>query len=196
MDWENAIFGPGWVWSMLSIILVVGSLFGLYRQLRLQHTQTAIDQMAAFTEEAYSEQMQRYGLDAMIALRDHDDPADIPEGAVLGLGDFWDNFATLARSGHRDPSLLWQSNSASPQIVWWWIAPFVRKARTDDTLGVPSYVDFEWLVGVLAEMDRAGGRQVITRERVMADLDRLIRLQRDLIRTMHASRSERLVLGD
>lgn len=196
MDWENAIFGPGWVWSMLSIILVVGSLVGLYRQLRLQHTQTAIDQMGAFTDEAYSEQMQRYGLDAMIALRDHDDPADIPEGAVLGLGDFWDNFATLARSGHRDPSLLWQSNSASPQIVWWWIAPFVRKARTEGTLGVPSYVDFEWLVGVLAEMDRAGGRQAITRERVMADLDRLIRLHRDLIRTMHASRSERLVLGD
>ena len=32
MDWQNAIFGPGWVWSMLSMVLVVGSLLGLYRQ--------------------------------------------------------------------------------------------------------------------------------------------------------------------
>ena len=32
MDWQNAIFGPGWVWSLLSMVLVVGSLLGLYRQ--------------------------------------------------------------------------------------------------------------------------------------------------------------------
>src|SRR4029079_1267181 len=39
MDWQNAIFAPGWVWSMLSLVLVVGSLVGLYRQLLSQHTQ-------------------------------------------------------------------------------------------------------------------------------------------------------------
>jgi hypothetical protein len=39
MDWQNAIFAPGWVWSMLSMVLVVGSLVGLYRQLRTQRVQ-------------------------------------------------------------------------------------------------------------------------------------------------------------
>jgi hypothetical protein len=189
MDWENAIFGPGWFWSMLGVVLVVGSLVGLYRQLRLQARMGAIEQMDAFRREAYSEAMQRYGLDVMIALRDHDDPADVPEAAVLGLGDFWANFATLARAGHRDVALLWQSDSASPQISWWWIAPFVVKARAEPRFGVPSYADFEWLVGVLAEMDRTGGRQAITQAVVMSDLDHLISLQRDLIRYAQAVRS-------
>jgi hypothetical protein len=189
MDWENAVFGPGWFWSMLGVVLVVGSLVGLYRQLRLQARTGAIEQMDAFRREAYSESMTRYGLDVMTALRDHDDPADVPEAAVLGLGDFWANFATLARAGHRDAALLWQSDSASPQIIWWWIAPFVFKTRAEPRFGVPSYADFEWLVGVLAEMDRTGGRQAITQAVVMSDLDHLISLQRDLIRYAQAVRS-------
>ena len=189
MDWENAVFGPGWFWSMLGVVLVVGSLVGLYRQLRLQARMGAIEQLDAFRREAYSESMQRYGLDVMIALRDHDDPADVPEAAVLGLGDFWANFATLARAGHRDAALLWQSDSASPQIIWWWIAPFVVKARAESRLFVPAYVDFEWLVGVMAEMDRTGGRPAIDSAAVIANLDRLIALQRDLIRYSQAMRS-------
>jgi len=31
MDWQNAIFAPGWVWSMLSMVSVVGSLAGVFR---------------------------------------------------------------------------------------------------------------------------------------------------------------------
>ena len=189
MDWENAIFGPGWVWSMLSIVLVVGSLVGLYRQLRLQARTGAIEQLDVFRREAYSESMLRYGLDVMIALRDHDDPADVPEAAVLGLGDFWANFATLARAGHRDAALLWQSDSASPQIIWWWIAPFVVKARAESRFGVPAYEDFEWLVGVLAEMDRTGGRPAINPAVVIGNLDHLIALQKDLLRYGQALRS-------
>ncbi len=189
MDWENAVFGPGWFWSMLGVVLVVGSLVGLYRQLRLQARMGAIEQLDAFRREAYSESMQRYGLDVMIALRDHDDPADVPEAAVLGLGDFWANFATLARAGHRDVALLWLVDSASPQIIWWWIAPFVVKARAESRFSVPAYADFEWFVGVLAEMDRTGGRPAINAAVVNANLDHLIALQKDLIRYGQALRS-------
>jgi hypothetical protein len=43
MDWQYAIFAPGWVWSMLSLVLVVGTLVGLYRQLLAQRTQMQED---------------------------------------------------------------------------------------------------------------------------------------------------------
>ena len=43
MDWQNAIFAPGWAWSMLSMVLVVGTLVGLYRQLRTQQVQMQED---------------------------------------------------------------------------------------------------------------------------------------------------------
>lgn len=183
--------GPGseWFWATLSGIVTMVSLLAIWRQLRLQARTAAIEQIEAFQHEAYSESMQRYGLDVMIALRDHDDPTNVPEAAVLGLGDFWGSFATLARAGHRDLALLWQSDSATPQVIWWWIAPFVLKTRAESRLGVPPYVDFEWLVGVLAEMDRTGGRQPITQAVVMSDLDHLISLNTDFIRYAQAVRS-------
>src|SRR6476469_10612866 len=159
-----SFIGPGseWFWTALTGVVLALTFIAIYRQLRLQRTQSAIDQMDAFKREAYSEPMERYGLDVMVALRDHDDPTDVPEAAVLGLGDFWGNFATLVRAGHRDAALLWQSDASSPQIAWCWIAPFIHKARAESRLGVPSYADFEWLAGVLAEMDLAAGRQAIT----------------------------------
>ena len=186
-----SFIGPGseWFWTALTGLVLGLTFLAIYRQLRLQGRSAAIEQLDAFRREAYSEAMERYGLDVMIALSDHDDPAGVPEAAVIGLGDFWGNYATLARAGHRDASLLWQSDSASPQIAWSWIAPFVFKARADSRLGVPSYVDFEWLVGVLAEMDRSGGRPAITPAVVMADLDHLISLHTDFIRYMRALRS-------
>lgn len=188
---ELVFIGPGseWFWAALSGIVTMVTLLAIWRQLRLQARTGAIEQMESFRHEAYSESMQRYGLDVMIALRDHDDPADVPEAAVFGLGDFWASFATLARAGHRDLALLWQSDSAAPQIIWWWIAPFVLKTRAESRLGVPSYADFEWLVGVLAEMDRTGGRPAITQAVVTSNLDHLISLHTDFIRYAEAVRS-------
>ena len=186
-----SFIGPGseWFWTALTGLVLALTSLVIYRQLRLQGRTGAIEQLDVFRREAYSESMLRYGLDVMIALRDHDDPADVPEAAVLGLGDFWANFATLARAGHRDAALLWQSDSASPQIIWWWIAPFVVKARAESRFGVPAYVDFEWLVGVLAEMDRTGGRPAINPAVVIGNLDHLIALQKDLLRYGQALRS-------
>ena len=98
------LIGPGseWLWAALSGIITVVTLPAIYRQLRVQAQASAIEQLAEFRREAYSEQSQRYELDVMVALRDHKDPADVPEAAVLGIGDFWENFAILARAGHRD----------------------------------------------------------------------------------------------
>ncbi len=188
---ELVVIGPGseWFWAALTGIITMVSLLAIWRQLRLQARIGAIEQLDAFRREAFSESMTRYGLDVMTALRDHDDPAEVPDAAVLGLGDFWGNFATLARAGHRDAALLWRSDSATPQIVWWWIAPYVFRARAESRLGVPSYSDFEWLVGVMAEMDRTGGRQAITQAIVMSNLDHMIAWNRDLIRYAQAVRS-------
>ena len=70
MDWQNAIFAPGWVWSLLSLVLVVGSVAGLYRQLRLQHSQGAVEQLDAFKREWYAERLLSYRLNVLVALHD------------------------------------------------------------------------------------------------------------------------------
>ena len=186
-----SFIGPGseWFWTALTGLILTLTFVAIYRQLRIMRTQSAIEQMDAFKREAYSEAMERYVLEVMVALRDHEDPTDVPEAAVLGVGDFWGNFATLVRAGYRDAALLWQSDSATPQIIWCWIAPFILKARAESRLGVPPYTDLEWLVGKLAEMDRNAGRPAITPALVRANLNHRIALHRDFIRYAQATRS-------
>jgi hypothetical protein len=188
----SAIFGPGseWFWSMASFVVVVVSLAGIYRQIRLQAHASATEQLAEFRREAYSEQMLRCVLDVLVALRDHKDPADIPDGAVLKIGDYWENMAVLARSGHRDLKLLWRYDPASSQLVWAWIAPWVRKVRAESRFGLPSYHDLEWLAGAMAKMDRQAGRQVITPVVVMNQLATSITLHHQLIRYTQAPLAE------
>ncbi len=186
-----SFIGPGseWFWTALTGFVLAITFLGIYRQVRLQAHASAIEQLTEFRREAYSEQMLRYGLDVMIALRDHKDPADVPDAAVLGLGDYWENMAILARTGHRDLKLLWESDSSTTQIVWVWVAPWARRVRTESRLGLPTYHDWEWLAGVMAEMDRRAGRPVITPEVVASQLGPLISLNEALIRYAQASRS-------
>ena len=186
-----AFIGPGseWFWTALSGVITVVTLLAIYRQFRLQVHASAAEQLAEFRREAYSEQMLRYGLDVMVALRDHKDPADVPDAAVLGIADYWENIAILARAGHRDTKLLWRSDSASTQIVWAWLAPWVLKARAESRFGFASYHDLEWLAGVMAEMDRRAGRPAITQATVASNLEHWITLHQDLIRYAQAARA-------
>jgi hypothetical protein len=186
-----AFIGPGseWFWTALTGVVLAVTFVGIYRQLRLQAHASAAEQLAEFRHEAYSEEMLRYGLDVMVALRDHEDPADVPDAAVLGIGDYWENMAILARTGHRDIKLLWQSDSASTQMMWAWVAPWVNKVRTEARFGFPSYHNLEWLAGVMAEMDRRAGRPAITPAMVVSHLGPWISLHQELIRYAQASRA-------
>jgi hypothetical protein len=189
---EDLVFiGPGseWFWTAVSGIVLGGTFIAIYRQLRMQARMGAIEQLDAFRREAYSESMLRYALDIMVAQRDHDDPADIPEAAVVGLGDYWGSYATLARDGHRDARLLWRADSSSPQIIWTWVAPWVRKARAGSWFGVPTYEDLEWLAGTMAEMDAQAGRPAINEAVVANNRDQLIALHKDFIRYAESVRS-------
>ena len=186
-----ALIGPGseWFWTALTGVVLAVTFLGIYRQVRLQAHASAIEQLADFRKEAYSEEMLRYGLDVMVALRDHADPADVPDAAVLGLGDYWENMAILARTGHRDKRLLWEYDSWTTQIVWTWVAPWARRVRAEARFGLPTYGQLEWLAGVMAEMDRNAGRSAITPEIVASKLGSMISLNEALIRYAQASRA-------
>jgi hypothetical protein len=185
------VIGPGseWFWTALSGMVTVVTLLAIYRQLRLQAHATAIEQLTDFRREAYSELMLRYELDVMVALRDHKDPADVPDAAVLGIGDYWENFAILAQAGHRDTKLLWRSDPNSGQIVWAWLAPWARKTRAEGRVGLPSYHGLEWLAGVMAGMDRKAGREPITAAMVAGQTQAWITLHQELISYHHALRT-------
>lgn len=190
INWSGAVFGPGseWLWSFAQFVVVTVTLVAIYRQLRLQASERAIDQITEFRRESYSEFLLRYQLDVMIAQRDHDDPADIPEAAVLNIGDYWGSYATLARGGHRDLRLVWLGDSTTPQVVWLLLEPWIRRARAERLAAVPTYEDLEWFAGEMARMDREGGRPAITAETIVTERDRWIALNEDEIRHLEALR--------
>jgi len=94
--------GSEWFWTALSGIILVVTFIAIYRQLRMQAHASAIEQLDSFEREASSEQMNRYMVDVLVALRDGTDPSDLPARAAGAIGGAWAKFALLARGGHRD----------------------------------------------------------------------------------------------
>ena len=126
MDWQNAIFAPGWVWSMLSMVLVVGTLVGLYRQLRLQSAQGARDQLESLDREWSSERFDRCKLEVLLWLRDGANSSGVPRAASFAIAGYWERNAALAKLGHLDPRLLHSFNGGACPVWWAALAPFVR----------------------------------------------------------------------
>ena len=141
-----AFIGPGseWFWTALSGIVLAVTFIAIYRQLRLQRSQGAIEQIDAFNREWNSERLLSYRLNVLIALQDGTDPAHLPGTAAQTLGDYWEVIGTLTRAGHLDRRLLWDSIGNVCQMWWGYLGPYDRAVRA--RLGDPRfYANFEWL---------------------------------------------------
>jgi hypothetical protein len=97
-----------------------------------------------------------------------------------------ERIAALARGGHIDPKLLHTYNGGVCPVWWVVLAPFIRQLRAvneDET----EYNNFEWLAGVMAELDRRAGASAFDEALLVSQLpsriasfqDRL-RFERDL----------------
>ena len=145
-----AFIGPGseWLWTAVSGIVLAVTFLAIYRQLRLQASAGALDQIAGFTREWDSEGMARSRLAVLLALRDGADPRNL-RAATFEIGNYWERVGYLVRAGHIDRNVVFETlpNAKS----WWiWLAPAVRAIRLDE--GWPRlYEHFEWLVGLWDE---------------------------------------------
>ena len=99
---------------------------------------------------------------------------DIPEGAATSITNFLESVAALIRAGHIDRKLVYEFLGTRTQ--WWWVllAPNIRRAREE--AGDPAVGEhFEWLVGVMAHMDRKTGVQSVYDDaHIAGTLDRRI----------------------
>lgn len=153
-----AFIGPGseWFWTALSGLVLAVTFIAIYRQLRLQAGAGAIAQLDSFEREWTSERITRYQLEVLVALRDDAEPAAVPTAAAEAIAGFWEKIGFLTRAGHIDRKPLWNGQTIRCQSWWATLAPFVRRLRAED--GDPLiYEGFEWLAGLMAEMDRRAG---------------------------------------
>jgi hypothetical protein len=185
VNWQgSAIFGPGseWFWSMAQFIVVVVTLFGIYRQLTIARSANAFEQMSDINKEWGSERNTRYRLEVLVSLRDGVDPAQVPFGAAAQLSDYWDYVGALVRAGHIDRTLVYQNLGIDIRSWWATLAPWVRSYREDagDPTGV---AHFEWLAGVMADMSaKAGVVMSFDEAFVTSTLDRRIKRGQEEVR--------------
>ena len=131
---------------MLQFVVVAGTLIGLYRQLRLQSSQQAIEQLGAFDREWRDEPHSRVRLEILVARRDGVDPARIPEGLAISVVVFWEKIGGLVRAGHIDPELLWNGSGGDCAVWWTTLEPVTRRVRAE--VEGPMFLEnFEWLAG-------------------------------------------------
>ena len=185
-----SFIGPGseWFWTALGVIIAAVTLLGIYRQLRLQLGAGAIEQMETINQEFQSEQMSRARLAVLLALRDGADPAKLPPVAN-DIANFWERVGYLVRAGHVDrvagqpvfrrqhPGLVGMARATTH---------VARERDADPAL----YENFEWLAGLMAEMDRKVGKTATFDEANRAILIPLyIERNREVVRIAEESRA-------
>jgi hypothetical protein len=185
-----SFIGPGseWFWTALSGIVLAVTFVAIYRQLRMQASMRALEQLEAFEREGKSEQLHQAALDVLLAWHDGTDPAQIPRLAAGIIGGTWEKYAMLGRSGHVDVKLLWRYDSEGPQGWWLLLAPRTRRRRAET--GDQSILeDLEWLAGVFAALDRKHGRQVLGPDDIPGNLDFWIAAHEEGVREARALRT-------
>jgi hypothetical protein len=153
-----AFIGPGseWFWTAISGIVLAVTFIAIYRQLRLQRSQGAIEQIDGFTREWGSERFLSHRLNVLVALQDGTDPAHVPDAAATTLSNYWESIGTLARAGHLDRRLLWDAIGNVCEAWWRYLGPQCLRVRADEGDSAV-YENFEWLVQAMHKMDLRAG---------------------------------------
>jgi hypothetical protein len=152
------LFGPGseWFWSMLQLVVVAVSLLGLYREVRLQTSASAIEQAESLSETWASERLNRSKLAVLLHLRDSKDWVGLPKQPSNVVGDFWERVGYLVRKGHMRRDIVSAYLGSAVSLWWVFLGPYARQLR-EEQKDPAIYEHFEWLARVMVEIDRKAG---------------------------------------
>ena len=154
-----ALIGPGseWFWTALGGVALTVTFIAIYRQLRLQRSAEAIEHLASLS-----------GSGTPRGWRGACSRPSLPSGtsATRGVcrwppmrsGDFWQRVGYMVRERDVDRRLVHQYLFSDIRAWWHWLAPTVRFWRESEGLPLLLYGHFEWLAGLMVEMDRKAGR--------------------------------------
>jgi hypothetical protein len=185
-----AFIGPGseWFWAAVSGVVLAVTFFAIYRQLRLQRGQAAIEQVEAFRREWTSERWSRTRLDALLTYRDTTDPQKLDTPSMDAIASYWENVALLVRRHYLDGELLLELDAGSCEPWWVILSPIIHWLRVESN--APTlFANFEWLSAQGAANSRRKGELPFTEERIRKHLDYRIATNRAAIRLGEALRS-------
>ena len=156
---EMVFIGPGseWFWTAVSGIVLAVTFLAIYRQLSIARGTEAREQLASLERDWGSERQMRYRLEIFVALRGGADPSQLPDGAATAILTWWEGVATLTRSRALSRKGIHATYRLICQRWWMLLADHAQRYRDEDGDSA-IFEDFEWLAGLMAEMDRQTGK--------------------------------------
>jgi hypothetical protein len=137
--------GSEWFWTALTGMVTAITFIAIWRQLRLQASASAREQLDTLQAEYYSERMDRIRVLAYQGAIDGN--LDIRSPAWESC-DFWDKVGALARGGHLHMDIL--GRVLGGLAVRWWSIMGPEVVRVREVTGDPvMYTDFEWLAALM-----------------------------------------------
>ena len=185
-----SFIGPGseWFWTAVSGLVLAVTFLAIYRQLRLQASQAAVEQLDAVTREFFSERMMRHQLAVLLAMQAGVDRAHLPVASAAVVADYFDKLGKLARDGHVDLKNI--EGMALISLTWWaTLEPFIRRKAAAH--GLSSTAEpFEWLAGRFAEIwKRDGGTTTFDEAYLRDSLERRLAATREELRVEQSLRT-------
>src|SRR6266516_4110932 len=122
-----AFIGPGseWFWAMTQFVVVSITLLAIYRQIRVQGSANALQQLDSFNDHWESDRMLRTRLELALRLRRGDGfDALYPFLGTFVL--FFEDLAALRAKGHVQTKYVWDSWGRTIQFWWALLAPAIE----------------------------------------------------------------------
>jgi hypothetical protein len=185
-----SFIGPGseWFWTALSGIVLAVTFLAIFRQLQLQRSAAAVEQLNDIMREWSSERLARAKFTVLVALEAGTDPVDLPSRAVSTVGFFWQRVGFLVRGGNVDRQLVYANLGDQVQVWWGLIYP---RAVAEAALNDPNvWHDFAWLAADAAAVDaKRGVNREVDPDSVRAAIPAMIAHFREAIELEEALRS-------
>ena len=151
------LVGPNsaWLWSAISGVALVLTLLAIYRQLRLQRSVNAREQVMDLLREYNGELMTRQRL-ATVELLLRSETFNRFTPAIWQVCGYWENIGILIQKGHLDRSILYPLLGAS-SVLWWQIlGPVCADMRLKHSM--PDLLEpFEWLARDVQRQNKKSG---------------------------------------
>lgn len=186
-----ALIGPGseWFWASAQFFVVAVTLLGVHRQLRVQAGANAFNIMQAHERDWDSERMTRAKLDVLLAWRDGDDRADLPDAAAGLVAEHFTGLAYLAEKGVIERGVVLDTYGGLVRSWWAILEQYVRHER-ELARQERLWSTFEWLAGEMdARHRRRGTTAAVERDTLMPSVSGGIERARERVQEFDASRT-------
>jgi hypothetical protein len=131
VNWQgSAFFGLGseWFWSMAQFIVVVATLFGIYRQLRAQSGSNSLARIEAFYDRYTSKEMLVAKLNVAIKLR-YGDPVAEMNARMDPIAMFFDILYDQHQAGFMTAKEIEDRFGGGAQVWWRLLRPAIEGSR-------------------------------------------------------------------